>query len=178
MLRLFVGLSVPENIAAQLAGLANGMPGARWVEPENMHVTLRFIGEVSEADAEDIHVELSRISAKPFSFDVAGMDTFGQGRKAHALFASVPLTPELEILQTRTESAVVRAGQPRETRKFKPHVTIARLKSATEDRILGFIQNNNLFRAGPIAVDHIILYESRMGNGGSAYFPVAEYPLG
>lgn len=177
MLRLFIGLSVPDDVAAQLAGLANGMPGARWVEPENMHVTLRFIGEVSEGDAEDIHVELSRPVAKPFSFDITGMDTFGQGRKAHALFAGVSLSAELELLQTRVEAAVARAGQPRKTRKFKPHVTIAQLKNTPETHLLGFIQTHNLFRAGPIAVDHYILYESRMGNGGSAYFPVAEYPL-
>lgn len=177
MLRLFVGLSVPDDVAASLAGLANGMPGARWVAPENLHVTLRFIGEVSEADAEDIHIELSKLVAKTFSFDIAGMDTFGQGRKAHALFAGVPLTTDLELLQTRTESAVARAGQPRETRKFKPHVTIARLKNAPETHLLGFIQVHNLFRAGPIPVDHFILYESRMGKGGSAYFSLAEYPL-
>jgi 2'-5' RNA ligase len=178
MLRLFVGLSVPDDVAAQLAGLASGMPGARWVEPENMHVTLRFIGEVSEADAEDIHIELSKLVAKTFSFDIAGMDTFGQGRKAHALFAGVPLTPELELLQTRAESAVVRAAQPRETRKFKPHVTLARLKAPPVEHLQAFIAGNNLFRAGPIPVDHVILYESRMGNGGSVYFPLAEYPLG
>jgi 2'-5' RNA ligase len=177
MLRLFIGLSVPNDVALPLAGLANAMPGARWVEPENMHVTLRFIGEVSEADAEEIHVELLRLVAKPFSFHITGMETFGQGRKAHALFASVPLTPQLEVLQTRVEAAVARAGQPRETRKFKPHVTIARLKNVPETQLLGFIQAHNLFRAGPIAADHFILYESRMGNGGSAYFPLAEYPL-
>ena len=104
------------------------MPGARWTDPENMHVTLKFIGEVSEAEAEDIHNELTRISAKPFSYDIHGLETFGQGRKAHALYMKVGLTPELELLQGRTESAVVRAGQPREARKFKPHITLARLK--------------------------------------------------
>jgi RNA 2',3'-cyclic 3'-phosphodiesterase len=177
MLRLFVGLALPPDVAARLAGLATNLPGARWVEPENLHITLRFIGEVSDADAEDLHHELARLEAKPLTYDIAGMDTFGQGRKAHALFAGVTLTPELELLQTRVEAAVVRAGQPRESRKFKPHVTIARLKAPPEDRLLGFIQAHNLFRAGPIPTDHFVLYESRMGNGGSAYFPLAEYPL-
>jgi 2'-5' RNA ligase len=177
MIRLFVGLSVPEEVAVRLAALANGMIGARWVEPENMHVTLRFIGDVNQADAEDIHHELARLSAKPVSFEIAGLDTFGQGRKAHALYACVPLSPELELLQTRTEAAVVRAGQQRETRKFKPHVTIARLKSPPADHLQMFIEANNLWRAGPISANHFILYESRMGNGGSAYFPLAEYPL-
>jgi 2'-5' RNA ligase len=177
MLRLFVGLPVPEDIAEDLAALSDNMTGARWVEPENMHVTLRFIGEVAQADAEDIHNELSRITAKPFTYDLHGLDTFGQGRKAHALYMRVPLTPELEILQGRCESAVVRAGQSREPRKFKPHVTLARLNKPEEDRLLQFIQANNLYRVDKIAVDRFILYESKLGKGGSAYFPVAEYPL-
>jgi len=178
MIRLFVGLSVPEDIAVRLAALANGMVGARWVEPKNMHVTLRFIGDVNEADAEDIHHELTRLTAKPLKYQIGGFDTFGQGRKAHALFAGVAPTPELELLQSRTEAAVVRAGQQREPRKFKPHVTIARLKSPPADQLQMFIEANNLWRAGPVLVDHFILYESLMGNGGSAYFPLAEYPLG
>lgn len=177
MMRLFVGLAVPEDTAHDLARLADNMPGARWTEPENMHVTLRFIGEVSELEAEDIHHELARITAKPFGYEIAGLDTFGQGRKAHALFARVILTPELELLQGRTESAVARTGRPRETRKFKPHVTLARLNKPSEERLQSFIAANNLVRAGPIGVDHFILYESRPGNGGPVYIPLHEYPI-
>jgi len=178
MLRLFAGLAVPEDVAEELAALADNMPGAHWTEPENMHVTLRFIGEVSEADAEDIHGELSRLSAKPLSYDITGMDTFGQGRKAHALYAGVPLSAELDLLQTRVEAAVVRSGRPREPRRFKPHVTLARLKNPDVGRLQDFIIRNNLFRAGPLGVDRFILYESRPGNDGPAYFPLQDYPLG
>lgn len=177
MLRLFVGLSILQNIATRLAALGGGIPGARWIEPENMHVTLRFIGEVNEAEAEDIDQELARLVARPFHFEISGVDTFGQGRKAQALFAGVTLPPDLELLQGRVEAAVCRAGQPRETRKFKPHVTLARLKNAPADRIQAFIEGNNLLREGPITADHFILYESRMSKGGSVYFPLAEYSL-
>jgi 2'-5' RNA ligase len=177
MIRLFVGLSVPEDVADDLFDLSDNTPGARWIDPENMHVTLRFIGEVSEADAEDIHNELSRISAKPFAYDIHGLDTFGQGRKAHTLYMKVGLSPELELLQGRVESAVVRAGQPREPRKFKPHVTLARLSNPDPERLQSFIEGNNLFRADALAVDRFVLYESKMGKTGSAYFPIAEYPL-
>jgi RNA 2',3'-cyclic 3'-phosphodiesterase len=178
MLRLFVGLSLPDDVANQVAMLADAMPGARWVEPQNLHITLRFVGEVSEADAEDVHHNLARLEAQPFSYAISGLETFGQGRKAHALYMRVAAGPELDLLQGRVESAVVRAGQPRETRKFKPHVTLARLKGAQEDRLQSFIARNNLFRAGPIDVDHFVLYESRLGNGGSTYIPLEEYPLG
>jgi 2'-5' RNA ligase len=178
MLRLFVGLAVPEDIAADLAALGGALPGARWIEPENMHLTLRFIGEVAEHDAEEIGHELARVAGRPFSYDIAGVDTFGQGRKAHSLHALVPLTPELQVLQGRVEAAVTRAGQPRETRRFTPHVTLARLKAPPADRLQAFIEGHSLLRAGPVAVDQFILYESRMGKSGSAYFPLAEYPLG
>ncbi|MBL8644377.1 MAG: RNA 2',3'-cyclic phosphodiesterase [Rhodospirillaceae bacterium] len=177
MIRLFVGLSVPEDIAEELADLADNMPGARWIEPQNMHVTLRFIGEVSETVAEDIHHELARVTSKPFAYEGLGLETFGQGFKAHALIMRVSLTPELEILQGRVESAVARTGQPREARKFKPHITLARLKDSNPDRVQQFIAAHNLFRAGPVGVDHFILYESKMGKSGSAYFPLAEYPI-
>ncbi len=177
MIRLFVGLAVPEDVAEDLAALADNMPGARWIDPENMHVTLRFIGEVSEGDAEDIHNELSRIPGQPFSYNIHGLDTFGQARKAHALYMRVDPTPELDLLQGRVEAAVVRAGQPREPRKFKPHITLARLNNPDAGRLQAFIEGNNLYRADALGVDRFILYESKLGKTGAAYFPVAEYPL-
>lgn len=177
MMRLFVALAVPEDVARDLAALANGMPGARWSEPENMHVTLRFIGEVDDHTAEEIDHELTRVTARPFGYEISGLDTFGQGFKAHSLFAAVKLTPELDLLQGRVDAAVVRARRPREARKFRPHVTLARLNKVSPDRLQDFIAAHNLVRAGPIAVDHFILYESRPGNGGPVYVPLQEYPL-
>ncbi|MDX2143609.1 MAG: RNA 2',3'-cyclic phosphodiesterase [Rhodospirillaceae bacterium] len=177
MLRLFVALPIPAALAERLALLGGGIPGARWVAPETMHITLRFIGEVAEADAEDIGHALSRVTARGFDVEIAGVDTFGQGRKARAIYARVALTPELEILQGRVEAAVAVAGQPRETRKFVPHVTLARLNNANSERLQYFIEGNSLLRVPPFRAEEFVLYDSRTGNGGPVYEPLAEYSL-
>lgn len=177
MIRLFVGLSVPEDVSERIAMMAQPLPGARWVEPENLHITLRFIGEVSEHDAEEVHHQLARVVAPAFDIEAAGLETFGQGRKAHALYLRIALTESLALLQGRVESAVVKAGQPREGRKFKPHITLARLKGPDELRLQSFIINNNLFRSDAFPVESFVLYESRLGHSGATYSFLEEYPL-
>src|SRR5205807_2390184 len=128
--------------------MCSGIPGAHWVEPENMHITLRFIGEVDDSTAEEIDHALQRIAAEGFSLELAGLGTFGQGFKARSLWTGVNPSAELSRLQGKIESALVRSGLPPETRKFTPHVTLARLKNPDPRRIQTFIEGNNLFRAG------------------------------
>jgi 2'-5' RNA ligase len=177
MLRLFVAFPLPDGVIARLRILCAGIPGARWVEPENMHVTLRFIGEVDETTAADIDHALNAIEAPAFSTTLAGIETFGKGHKAHTLWVGVAPNPALAHLQAKVESAVVRAGQPPEQRKFTPHVTLARMTKPEMGRLQHFIEGNALFSAGPFAVDAFTLYESRPGKGGPVYTPLADYPL-
>lgn len=177
MLRLFVALPLPDGVIARLSILQGGVPGASWVEPVNMHLTLRFIGEVDTETAEDIAAMLAHVEAPAFSLELSGVGTFGEGSKARALWAGVKPSAELAHLQQKVESAVVRAGLPPETRKFSPHVTLARLKHAQAPRLESFIAGNNLFSAGPFAVERFTLYESRPGNGGPVYIPQVDYDL-
>ena len=176
-MRLFVALALPDGILARLNLMCSGIPGARWVEPANMHITLRFIGEVDKPTAEEINFNLSRIEAHAFDLELQGLDTFGQGQKAHALWVGVPMTPALAHLQQKVESAVVRAGRPPEGRKFTPHVTLARLNKPEAGRLQSFIEGNNLFKAGPFAVDRFTLFESENGNGGPVYTALEDYAL-
>ena len=177
MYRLFVGLSLPEAIRDQLSFLQHGLPSARWIDPENYHLTLRFIGEVDRHTAADIDGTLQRIDTPAFEFCLSGLDVFGQSRKARALYSRADSAAELFHLQGKIESAVVRAGQPPEPRKFSPHVSLARFRTTPPDRIQSFVERNGLFRAGPVAVDRFILFESHMGKGGSVYEELADYPL-
>ncbi len=142
-----------------------------------MHITLRFIGEVDEAGAKEINYNLSHIEAPALDLELQGLDTFGQGYKAHALWVGVPLTRALAHLQHKVESAVVRSGQPPEGRKFTPHVTLARLKKPEAGRLQSFIEGNNLVKAGPFAVDQFTLFESRTGKGGPVYTALEDYAL-
>jgi 2'-5' RNA ligase len=177
MMRLFVAIGVPDGLGHRLSILQSGQPGARWVAPENMHLTLRFIGEVPRDAAEDIDEALARIAAPGFDLQLHGVGTFGQGAKAHALWVGVTPSDPLSFLQAKIESAIVRAGLPAEGRKFTPHITLARFNHADPRRLQNFVEGNSLFHAGPWTVDHFTLYESRMGKGGSVYTPLADYEL-
>ncbi len=176
MIRLFVGLPLDPAVAARLAVIGAGIRGARWVEARNLHLTLRFIGEVDEGAAHDIHDALALLALPRFALTVEGFGTFGS-RKPHTLWAGVARDEALERLQARVESAVVQAGQPPEPRKFFPHVTLARLNQSPVSRLQAFITRNSPFRAGPVAVDHFTLFRSHLSRNGAEYEVVAEYPL-
>lgn len=175
-IRLFVGLELPDEVAARLGGLAVGIPGARWVEPRNLHITLRFIGEVDEGMGHDIHDSLAEIAEPALPVALEGVGLFG-GRQAHTLFAGVERSPALVHLRDKVERAVVRTGQPPEPRKFNPHVTLARLKDAPTGRLQAFIAGNSPFHAGPWTAAHVTLFRSRLGRGGAEYEALERYQL-
>ncbi len=154
-----------------------GLPGARWIDPENYHITLRFIGEVQRSQAEDIDEMLMQVSAPGFDLHLHGVGIFGQGVKAKAVWVGVMPSEPLNFLQAKVESAIVRAGLPPEGRKFAPHITLARFAHADANRLQMFVEGNNLFRAGPWTIDKFTLFESQMGKGGSVYTPLADYDL-
>ena len=178
MIRLFVALELPEAVRERLAGLGGGVPGARWTEPENLHLTVRFIGEVENGLLPDIDAALGSVSAPAFDLVLDGVGQFGSGSRSRVLWAGVERNDALVHLNQKVESALVRAGLPREERRFSPHVTLARLRDAPQERVGRFIQDRGLFRAGPIRVEHFTLFESRPGGGGPVYDPLREYPLG
>ncbi len=177
MLRLFVALPLPDGVIARLSIMCAGLPGAGWVAPGNMHLTLRFIGEVDESVAEEIDSLLAHIEVEPFSLELDGVGTFGEGTKARSVWAAVKPSVELTHLQAKVESAVVRAGLPPEGRKFTPHVTLAHLSRPHTARLEAFIAGNSLFQAGPFEIPQFTLFESRLGKGGAAYIPLVDYPL-
>ena len=176
MIRLFVGLALPGAAARRLESLGGGVPGARWVEARNLHITLRFFGEVEEGLAAEIHETLAGLRAPAFALSLDGFGTFGRTKPNH-LWAAVERAPGLLHLQARVETAVARLGLPPEGRKYLPHVTLARFKDAPVGRIQDFIARNSPFHAGPWTADHFILYRSHLGRSGAEYEALAEYPL-
>jgi 2'-5' RNA ligase len=176
-MRLFVALSLPEEVAERLDDLATGMPGARWVPPENMHITLRFLGEVDGARARDLDACLAAIDAPAFELTLSGLDTFGDGPKLRSLFIGVEPNPALTHLQSKVETAVARAGLQLERRKFRPHVTLARFKGDPGPKLGRFIAAKSPVRVGPFPVDRFVLYSSVLGSEGPHYVEEVEYPL-
>jgi 2'-5' RNA ligase len=177
-MRLFVGLDLPPEVKQQLAALAGaGIPGARWVPPQNYHLTLRFIGEVPPYRAEEIDHALASLRGRGFELRLAGVGTFTKGGREVALWAGAERSPQLDHLRGKVETALQRSGLEPERRRFTPHVTLARLDNASESRLAAFVQANNLFRTGPVTVEHFTLFSSRLGKEASVYTAEVDYAL-
>jgi 2'-5' RNA ligase len=176
MLRLFVGIEFPPELKLRLSLLCDGVAGARWVDAGNLHLTLRFIGEVDEGIAADVDEALSALKARPFTLQLAGVGMFG-GDKPRQLWVGVEREPVLAALQGKIEQALIRAGLPPEPRKFAPHVTLARLREPSQSDLQRFIAANARFRADPLKVDRFSLIASYPTKSGSVYEDQADYPL-
>jgi RNA 2',3'-cyclic 3'-phosphodiesterase len=174
MLRLFVGIALPPEVKLRLSLLCAGVPGARWVDPGNYHLTLRFIGETDEGLASDIDAALVRIHAARFDVELAGVGCFGD----RLLWVGVDKSPALVHLRDKVESALVRVGLAPETRRYAPHVSLARLRDASVAKLQDFISAQALFRAGPFAVERFSLVASYLTKSGAIYEDQADYELG
>ena len=177
-MRLFVGVPLPAEVRESLADLCSGVPGARWVDTDTIHITLRFIGDVDAIQAEDIDAALSDVREPAFRLALRGVGCFDSGRKVRAVWAGVAKSDGLMHLRDKVESAIVRAGFEPERRKFKPHVTLARLRNTTSARVGPYLETHNTFAAGPFPVDRFDLLRSYLSHTGARYQTIADYPLG
>jgi len=177
MIRLFVAIPLPDMVRTQLSLLQSGLQGARWITPENIHLTLRFIGEVPNDLAADIDLALADISAPGFPLQLGGIGNFGRGRHPHALWVGVTPSKPLMHLQAKIESALVRAGLEPETRKFSAHITIARLRDVRQRRVEEWATAHGAFRSAPFDVDRFVLFSSFLKSAGAVYVEEASYPL-
>jgi len=175
-MRLFVALALPDSVADGLLPMQSGVPGARWSEREQLHVTLRFIGEVDGRDACAIDDALSAISASRFTLQLKGVGEFG-GKHPRALWAGVAPNDALVHLQRKIETALQRIGLEPEQRKFTPHVTLAYLKGAPHERVMDFIVQHALFACAPFEVGEFTLYSSHLSPNGSLYVAERSYEL-
>ena len=177
MPRLFVALPVPETLRMQLADLAGGIPGARWVPPENYHLTLRFIGEVDGWQADEVDDALASIRSRPFELQLSGVDVFEKAGRIHSLHVKAERSERLTHLQAKVETALQRAGLPPERRRFTPHITLARTEKAAPEKLIAFVQAHNLFRPPPVMMDHFSLFSSRLGKEQAHYEAEVDYAL-
>ncbi len=176
-MRLFVGLDLPWEIRSELTKLRTSLPGARWVAEESLHLTLRFIGEVTPNQAEDIDVALHNLRGKKFPLTLTGLGTLSRSGREISLWAGVERSAALEHLQAKVETALQRAGLPPERRRFVPHVTLARLDSLVDSRLAAYVQANNLFRSSTVEIDHVTLFSSLLGKEAAVYTAEVAYPL-
>ncbi len=176
MHRLFVGLRPPSSMRARLLDLMGGIAGARWQDDGQLHLTLKFIGEVGSNQADDIAAALGRVHAPVLDLALLGVGLFERRGIPHTLWAGVTPHEAVTALHHKVEQACASAGVPRDERAFAPHITLARLNRATGP-VDAFIEAHGGLSSPPMRFDHLILYESHLGQGGSLYEPVLRYAL-
>jgi 2'-5' RNA ligase len=176
MPRLFTALEMPADCAQALAGARGGVVGARWIEPSDYHLTLRFIGEVDLRAAREIDETLAEIRRPPVAVDFEGLSWFG-GDKPRAIIARVKASPALTELQAEQERRLRRLGLPPEPRNFAPHVTLARLRFASPVAVADYLTTRGGLAAPSFTATRFVLYSSRGSEGGGPYVVEAAYPL-
>jgi 2'-5' RNA ligase len=176
MPRLFTGLEIPPDVGQALSSLRGGLPGARWIDPENYHLTLRFIGDVDDDIAQEVALMLGRVQRVAFDLHFDGVTSFG-GRKPRAVVAAVPPVQALLDVQAEQERLMRRIGLEPEGRKFTPHVTLARLRDASSFAVADYLSARGYFRTAPFRISQFVLFSSRNSVGGGPYVIEASYPL-
>lgn len=176
MPRLFTALEIPREAALSLSLLRGGLPGARWVDVENYHLTLRFIGDVDGRLADEIANALDRVERPAFSLTLSGVGAFGS-KKPHAVYAGVAPSADLVALQGEIERICQRLGVDADPRKFTPHVTLARLRNSSPADVAKYLSARGNFAAMPFRVDRFVLMSSRDSVGGGPYVVEEAWPL-
>ncbi|MGI8932236.1 MAG: RNA 2',3'-cyclic phosphodiesterase [Sphingomicrobium sp.] len=177
MHRLFVALRPPREIRSIcLNSTADGPRGWAWQDESQLHVTLRYIGEVERPLAEDIAAMLSTLHARPVELGLRGVGFFDQGPRGVLFARAIPREP-LAAIHSKIDRALIGVGLAPERRAFLPHITLARRRQDAADPA-AWLETHAALAAPPVPVEELILYESRLGRSGAHYEPVANYPLG
>jgi len=176
MPRLFTALEIPRDAALSLSLLRGGLPGARWIDVENYHITLRFIGDVEGHVADEVANALDRVRRPEFMLNLSGVDAFGS-KKPHSIYAGVSPSPELNALQGEIERICQRLHIPADPRKFTPHVTLARLRNPHIADVVHYLSSRGNFSTMPFKVGRFVLMSSRDSVGGGPYIVEEAWPL-
>jgi len=175
--RLFIAIRPPEHVRDLLIDAMDDSPALRWIGDEQLHLTLRFIGEVERPVANDIAAALERIRSPAFELRIADVGKFEQ-RNGGALWAGVSPKQPVVALAAKVERAIQQAGLEEEHRGFMPHITLARWNRRNAEAVDAFLRRNSDLRSEPFGVDRFILFESRLSRHGAHYEEKAVYALG
>jgi 2'-5' RNA ligase len=178
MYRLFTAIHFPDPVKERIADLCFGVREARWLPIEQIHLTLRFIGEVNKHAFDDIREALDTIATDPFTLSCKGVGFFPLRGNPRVLWVGIEPAPKLQALYGMLERCLEQIGVEREHQKFHPHLTVARFKQQIPvSEVMPFVAANSLFRAGPVAVDAFHLYSSVLRPEGPIHTLEESYPL-
>ncbi len=176
MPRLFTGFEIPATLGFELSLKSGGLNGARWIDPADYHVTLRFIGDVDHVMARDIDDLLSEMHSAPIDITLDGLTSFG-GDKPRIFAARVRPSSVLSDFQADQERLMRRLGLPPETRKYVPHVTLARLRGTSSAEVARYMEQSGLFLKRSFSPQRFALFSAKESVGGGPYVVEATYPL-
>jgi 2'-5' RNA ligase len=178
MLRLFVALPLPDSVKRSLEPLTRGLGDVRWLAPDQQHLTLRFIGEVDNGRLDEIAEALALVPGAPLEVRLDGLGHFPLRGEPRVVWVGVAKNPELVSLKRRIDRALAHAGLPAETRKFAPHVTLARIRGPlSRDRLATWLMRHSLYRSEPFPVSDFHLYSSWLKSAGAEHQIEASYEL-
>lgn len=177
MPRLFTALEMPQAQRVRLSLLRAPIGGAKWIDPENMHITLRFAGDMDGRTADEFADQLAEISFPAFAVSINGTGAFG-GHSPRVLWAGIEPNPQIEALYRANERAARAAGLDPDGRDFKPHVTLARMRGARQAAVAQFLEEHGDLRLEPFTMTRFVLLSARPGSGGPPYGIEASYPFG
>ena len=175
-MRLFAAIRPPRPIRDRLLAAMGGVSGARWQSDEQLHLTLRFIGEVDRHLADDVHAALSAVRQPPFEIALAGLGWFGARGRPATIWAGLRPHEPLKALHNKIDRALDRVGVPPDTRAFAPHITLARLKPGTGP-MGGLLEQAGALSSPSFTINAFGLYESDLTPDGAVYSLVELYPL-
>ena len=176
-IRLFIAIELPDGLKRAFAGLRTPIPGARWVPPEQIHLTLAFLGEVEETAVGHLHDELSRIRIPSFKLRPAGTGCFPGRQRARVLWVGLEPEPHLRDLAAAVQSVLLACGIPQEERPFSPHITLARLKLPAPREVGLFLSGEPKHAFPLVPVREFILFQSRLSSAGAQHVPLHSFPL-
>jgi 2'-5' RNA ligase len=176
MPRLFTALEIPRDAALSLSLLRGGLPGARWIDVENYHLTLRFIGDVEGHVADEIANALDRVRRPSFDLTLSGVGAFGRRSRIRSGPASSP-SPDLNRAAGRDRPHLPAARRAADPRKFVPHVTLARLRNTSPGDVAHYLSARGNFSTLPFRVGRFVLMSSRDSVGGGPYIVEEAWPL-
>ena len=179
MPRLFVALRPPAAIRAALASVMDGVAVARWQDDDQLHLTVRFLGDLDRRATEDVVAALGQVTTPALQARLAGVGAFETGGRITTLWAGLAPREPLAALHRKVERGLILAGVAPDRRAYLPHVTLARLsRGAGLDPAIGrWRADNAALTSAPFALDRLILFESTLGREGARYDPVAIWPL-
>lgn len=177
MMRLFVAIDLPEDVKDAIADTYRAIPGTKWVDETKLHCTLHFIGDVAENDVETIIAGLSKIRSAPMQLQIKSAGFFPPRKEPRILWFGIEHPPELLLLQSKIERTCTSNGTTGETRKFHPHITVARLNDPHREKVAEFIVTNSLFSSEPFEITQFHLYRSHQGKTTTHYEKLVSFNL-